>query len=94
MKYIDVNAWLGSWPFRALRDNTPDTLIRRLDRAGIGNAAVSRIEAILHRSVQPANERLAEDLEGFTDRLIRWRRSTRPIRTGKATCAAVTKTWA
>ena len=70
MKYIDLNAWLGSWPFRALRDNTPETLIRRLDRAGIGKAAVSRIEAILHRSVQPANERLAEDLEGFADRLV------------------------
>ncbi len=70
MRYVDINAWLGSWPFRGLRDNTPETLIRRLDRAGIGMAAVSRIEAILHRSVQPANERLAEDLEGFTDRLI------------------------
>ena len=70
MRYVDINAWLGSWPFRGLRDNTPETLIRRLDRAGIGTAAVSRIEAILHRSVQPANERLAEDLEGFTDRLI------------------------
>ncbi|MDE2998500.1 MAG: amidohydrolase family protein [Gemmatimonadota bacterium] len=70
MNYFDLNAWLGSWPFRALRDNTPETLIRRLGRAGIDKAAVSRIEAILHRSVQPANERLAEDLEGFTDRLI------------------------
>ena len=70
MRYVDINAWLGSWPFRGLRDNTPETLIRRLDRAGIGMAAVSRIEAILHRSVQPANERLAEDLKGFTDRLI------------------------
>ena len=57
VKYIDLNAWLGSWPFRGLRDNTPDTLIRRLDRAGIGTGCVSRIEAILHRSVQPANER-------------------------------------
>ena len=51
---LDVNAWLGQWPFRALRDNTPQTLLARLDRCGIDAAAVSPIEAVFHRNVQPA----------------------------------------
>jgi uncharacterized protein len=70
MTYVDLNAWLGTWPFRCLRDNEPTTLVARLRRAGIERAAVSQIEAILHRDVQPANERLAESVEAFGDQLL------------------------
>ena len=66
---FDSNAWLGTWPFRSLRDNTPETLIARLDRSGIHGAAVSLIEAIFHRNVQPSNERLAEIVRPFEERL-------------------------
>ena len=67
---IDINAWLGTWPFRSLRDNTPDTLVARLDRSGIDKAVVSYIEAAFHRHPQSANERLARDVEPHGDRLI------------------------
>lgn len=67
---IDINAWLGVWPFRALRDNTPETLAARLDSCGIQKAAVSPIEAVFHRNVQLANEKLVEDIEPFGDRFI------------------------
>lgn len=67
---FDVNAWLGVWPFRSLRDNTPAELVARLDRSGIDIAAVSRIEAIFLRHPQSANEQLAHDVEPFRDRLI------------------------
>lgn len=70
MTCIDLNAWLGTWPFRCLRDNEPATLLARLQRAGIERAAVSQIEAVLHRNVQPANEKLAESVEGFADQLL------------------------
>lgn len=65
---FDVNAWVGSWPFRSLRDCTPQQLVERLRRGGVCGAAVSQIEAVFHRHAQPANERLAESiepLEGF-----------------------------
>lgn len=67
---FDVNAWLGVWPFRSLRDNTPDSLTARLDRSGIAVAAVSQIEAIFHRNAQPANERLAEAVRRYSGRLV------------------------
>lgn len=67
---IDVNAWIGSLPFRALKDNTPDALVARLDRSGIQMAAVSPVEALFHRHPQPANERLIRDIAAHRDRLI------------------------
>ena len=66
---FDLNAWLGSYPFRSVRD-TPDTLIARMDRFGIGKAAVSSIEAAFHRNVQPANKRLFAEIDTHRDRLI------------------------
>lgn len=67
---IDINAYLGTWPFRSLRDNTPDTLVARLDRSEIDKAVVSYIEAAFHRHPQSANERLIRDIEPHRDRLI------------------------
>lgn len=67
---FDVNAWVGVWPFRSLRDNTPDTLIARLDRAGVDRAAVSQLEAVFHRNPQPANEKLAHAASKYPDRLL------------------------
>ena len=67
---FDVNAWVGTWPFRSLRDNTPETLVARLDRSGIQGAAVSQIEAMFHRNVQPANEKLVESIEPYRERLV------------------------
>jgi predicted TIM-barrel fold metal-dependent hydrolase len=70
MRYFDVNAWLGEWPFRSLRDNTPEALIARLERAGIGSAAVSQIEGMFHRHPQPANEKLAAAVAPHLERLV------------------------
>ncbi|MGI6082869.1 MAG: amidohydrolase family protein [Limnochordia bacterium] len=70
MMIFDINAWVGSWPFRSLRDNTPQQLVERLRKAGVSGATVSQIEAILHRNAQPANERLAESLEPHGDVLV------------------------
>jgi predicted TIM-barrel fold metal-dependent hydrolase len=67
---IDINAYIGNLPFRTLRDNTPETLVARLDRSGIQMAAVSSIDALFHRHPYSANEKLFHDLEPHKDRLI------------------------
>jgi len=66
---IDLNAWLGSYPFRSVQ-STPAELLKKIDRFGISKAAVSSIEAAYHRNVQPANERLFAQIDGHRDRLI------------------------
>ena len=67
---IDINAYIGNFPFRTLRDNTPEKLIARLDRCGIQMAAVSSIDALFHRHPYSANEKLIHDLSPHQDRLI------------------------
>lgn len=67
---FDVNAWVGHWPFRKLRENSADGLLKRMDYLGIKCAAVSSIDSILYRNVQPANESLAQELEPHRERLF------------------------
>lgn len=67
---VDVNCWLGHWPYRRLRDRTAEELVARLDYLGVTHALVSSIDSILYRNVQPANEDLAEALAPYGDRLF------------------------
>ena len=66
---IDLNTWIGSYPFRSVTA-TAETLIERMDRFNIEKSAVSSIEAAFHRNVQPANERLFAEVADHTDRLV------------------------
>jgi predicted TIM-barrel fold metal-dependent hydrolase len=70
MKLIDTNAYLGHWAARRLRHNTPEGLLRLMDRAGIEQACVSSASAIMYRNCHAGNEELDESLEGHRDRLI------------------------
>jgi hypothetical protein len=67
---FDINAWLGAYPFRSLRDGDVEGLLCRMDRTGITAAAVSWIEAAFHRSPQPGNELLAEAISEHRHRLV------------------------
>lgn len=66
---IDVNAYLGRWPFRRLRYNTPKGLVRLMDRAGISLAVVSS-SSVLYRNSHEGNLELAEEIKPYRDRLI------------------------
>ena len=66
---IDVNAYLGMWPFRRLRYNTPEGLLRLMDRAKISSAVVSS-SSVLYRNSHEGNLELAEEIEPYRDRLI------------------------
>ena len=70
MKTFDVNAWIGEWPFRALKDSTPESLVTRMDVGGIAAAAVSPIHAAFHRHPRLANEQLAEAVGPYVERLL------------------------
>ena len=67
---IDANAWLGQWPFRQLRHNDVDGLLRLMDANGIDKAVVSSIHGIFYKNCQRANEELAEAVSGCHDRLL------------------------
>lgn len=67
---FDCNAWLGHWPFRQLKQTTPEQLLAQMDEYGFKWAAVSSLDAILHRNTQPANELLAQATALYADRLF------------------------
>ncbi len=67
---IDMNAYLGHWPFRRLRHNDADGLLALMDRAGIDKACVSSASAIFYKNSHAGNEELAEQIAGHEDRLI------------------------
>ncbi|MGD9498522.1 MAG: amidohydrolase family protein [Armatimonadota bacterium] len=67
---VDMNAYLGHWPFRRLRHNTAEGLVALMDRAGIDRACVSSASAIFYKNSQAGNEELAEQVAGYADRLI------------------------
>lgn len=66
---VDLNAYLGHWPFRRLRHNDAESLLRLMDRAGIDRACVSSASAIFYKNSQSGNEELAEQIRGHEDRL-------------------------
>jgi predicted TIM-barrel fold metal-dependent hydrolase len=70
MTIIDINAFLGHWPFRRLRDNTATELVALMDRKGISAAIVSSLDAILYKNCQAGNEDLAEEVALYRERLI------------------------
>lgn len=70
MKIIDINAWLGNYPWRKLHNNTAAELVGLMDRVGIGQAVVSSVEAVFHNNPQPANEQLYRETLPYRDRLV------------------------
>jgi len=70
MPLIDVNASLGNWPFRQLRNNTPETMIELMNANGIDQAWVASFDAVLNREPKTANLALAEAVAPYRDRLV------------------------
>ena len=70
---IDINTYVGHWPFRQIWNNTPEQLGARMDDAGIDIACVSNLNSIFYRDVQAGNEELYEQIslcKAYKDRLI------------------------
>ncbi|MFL5583146.1 MAG: amidohydrolase family protein [Gemmatimonadaceae bacterium] len=60
---IDVQAYVGQYPFRHLPHPDPEVLVRVLAREGVGGAWVGHLPTAFHRDPGPGNEALYESLE-------------------------------
>jgi len=67
---IDINAYIGHWPFRQLRNNSVDGILRLMDNNGIDKAIVSSINAIFYKNPHSGNEELFSEIRNHSDRLI------------------------
>jgi hypothetical protein len=60
---IDLNAFVGAYPFRRIPTANPETLIAAMDRTGIDQAWVSDLSAIFWREPMESNEPLYQLVE-------------------------------
>jgi predicted TIM-barrel fold metal-dependent hydrolase len=67
---IDVNAYLGHFAFRRLRNNTAASLLKLMDEFKIDRAVVSSASAITYRNSQSGNEDVEAEVKAHRDRLI------------------------
>jgi predicted TIM-barrel fold metal-dependent hydrolase len=70
---IDINAYIGHWPFRQLRGNSLESLLERMDGFGVDKAIVANINGIFYKDCQTANRELFDAIdenEAFRDRFI------------------------
>lgn len=67
---IDVNVTLGHYPFRALRNNTAETLVALMAKNGIDRALVASLPAVFYRDAQRGNEELFAAAKAHPRQLI------------------------
>lgn len=67
---IDINSYIGHWPFRQLKNNTAAGLVKLMKESGIDMAAVSSVNAIFYKDTQQGNEELAEEINGHGGKFI------------------------
>lgn len=65
---IDVNCFIGEYPYRHVPGGTPDALLAAMDRVGIDRAWVSHLDGIFSKDPTASNPVLYGALEG-RDRL-------------------------
>ncbi len=70
---LDINAYVGHWPFKQLKYNTCESLLERMDRFGVEVSVVSNLNGIFYKNTQTANEELFDEIRSdrqFNNRFI------------------------
>jgi uncharacterized protein len=70
---LDINAYVGHWPFQQLRYNTCESLLGRMNRFGADVSVISNMNGIFYKNTQSANEELYDEIRSdrrFRDRFI------------------------
>jgi uncharacterized protein len=67
---IDTNVQLFDWPFRKLKYSRTDALVEKLRRHRITRAWAGSFEAVLHKQLDGANRRLAEECRTRGDGML------------------------
>jgi uncharacterized protein len=70
---LDVNAYVGHWPFKRLKYNTCASLLERMNKFGVDVSVISNLNGVFYKNTQSSNEELYEELKSdrkFADRFI------------------------
>ena len=70
---IDINAYVGHWPFQQLKYNTCEALLERMNKFGVDVSVISNLNGIFYKNTQSANEELYDEIRSnrrYKDRFI------------------------
>lgn len=70
---LDINAYVGHWPFKQLQNNTCATLLDCMNRFGVEISVVSSLNGVFYKDTHAANEELYEEIRSdkrFENRFI------------------------
>ena len=70
---LDINAYVGHWPFKQLQYNTCSKLLERMNRFGVDVSVISNLNGVFYKNTQSANEELYDELKSnklFNNRFI------------------------
>lgn len=70
---VDINAYIGHWPFRQVKYNTCETRLQLMNQFGVDVSIVSNLNGVFYKNTQSANEELYEEIKSnrrFGDRFI------------------------
>lgn len=62
---IDINAYVGHWPFMQLKYNTCEALADRMNRFGVDVSVISNLNGIFYKNTQSANQELYEEIKSL-----------------------------
>lgn len=64
---VDINAYVGHWPFKQLKHNTCRLLLERMNRFGVDVSVISNLNGIFYKNTQSANEELYEEIKSVSE---------------------------
>lgn len=70
---IDINAYVGNWPFKQLKYNTCEALLQRMNQYGVDTSVISNLNGIFYKNTQRANEELHNEIKSsrrFNNRFL------------------------
>jgi predicted TIM-barrel fold metal-dependent hydrolase len=59
---LDINAYVGHWPFKQLQNNTCKTLLECMNRFGVEISVISNLNGVFYKDTHAANEELFEEI--------------------------------
>jgi uncharacterized protein len=70
---LDINSYIGHWPFKQLKYNTCASRLERMNRFGIDISVISNLNGIFYKNTQSANSELFSELKSdskYTGRFV------------------------
>jgi len=70
---LDINSYVGHWPFKQLKFSTCFTRLEKMNRFGVDISVISNLNGIFYKNTQPANIELYNELKServFSSRFI------------------------